>query len=50
MISDGYDIETFLKAIEEKDLSEIISFADREALASWRRAYRQKRGGKTLPS
>lgn len=48
MISDAYDIDTFLRAIEEKDLSEIISFADREALAAWRRAYRQKKGGKTL--
>jgi hypothetical protein len=45
MISDAYDIDTFLKAIQEKDLSEIISFADREALAAWRQAYRQKKGG-----
>ncbi|EFK08902.1 conserved hypothetical protein [delta proteobacterium NaphS2] len=48
MISDTYDIDTFFKAIEKKDLSEIISFADREALAAWRRAYRQKKDGKSL--
>jgi hypothetical protein len=41
MISDDCSIEAFLKAIEEKDLLEIISFADREATAAWRRAYRQ---------
>jgi hypothetical protein len=46
MISDGYNIGTFLKTIEDKDLSEIISFADREALAAWRRAYREKMTGK----
>ena len=44
MISDGYAALTgFLKAIEEKDFSEIISFADKEALAAWRRAYRQNK-------
>ncbi len=42
-VFDGYDIEGFLKAIEGKNLSEIISFADREATAAWRRAYREKR-------
>jgi hypothetical protein len=45
MISDDCSIEAFLKAIEEKDFSEIISFADKEATATWRRAYRQNRGG-----
>ena len=46
MISDTYDIDAFLKAIEEKDLSEIINHADREATAAWRRAYRQHKSGK----
>ncbi len=45
MISDDCSIEAFLKAIEEKDLLEIISFADREATAAWRRAYRQNKCG-----
>ncbi len=43
MLSNGYDIKTFLKATEGKDFSEIISFADQEATAAWRRAYRKKR-------
>ena len=40
--SHGYDIESFLNAVEGKDLAEIISSADREATAAWRRAYRRK--------
>jgi ribosomal protein L12E/L44/L45/RPP1/RPP2 len=43
MISDDCSIEGFLEAIEEKDFSEIISFADKEATAAWRRAYRQSK-------
>ena len=43
MISKDCSIEAFLKVIAEKDLSEIISFADREATAAWRRAYRQNK-------
>jgi hypothetical protein len=46
MISDTYDIDTFFKAIEEKDLLEIINHADREATAAWRHAYRQHKSGK----
>ncbi len=46
MISDTYDIDTFFKAIEEKDLLEIINHADREATAAWRCAYRQHKSGK----
>ena len=38
----GYDIKSFLNAVEGKDLSEIISFADREATAAWRHAYRKR--------
>jgi len=46
MITDSYDIDTFFKAIEEKDLLEIFNHADREATAAWRRAYRQHKSSK----
>ena len=45
MISASYDIKAFIKAIEKKDLSEVISSADLEAIAAWRCAYRQGRCG-----
>ena len=44
MISKDCNIEAFLKAIEEMDLWEIISFADREATSAWQRAYRRHKG------
>ena len=41
MISDSCDIKAFMKAMEEKTLLEIVAFADREAMAAWRRTHRQ---------
>ncbi len=43
MISDSYDINAFMKAMENKNILEIISTADREVTASWRRARRLRR-------
>jgi len=45
MISSSYDIEAFMKAVEKKGFLEIISFADQEATAAWRSAYRQRKSG-----
>ena len=45
MVSKDCSIDDFFKAIEEKDLLEIISFADQEATAAWRRAYRENKYG-----
>jgi len=47
MISGSYDIKAFIKTIERKDLSEIISSADLEATAAWRCAYRRCKCGET---
>ena len=48
LLSSSYDIEAFMKAVEKKDLLEIISFADQEATAAWRSVYRQRRSGQWL--
>ena len=45
MISASYDIKAFIKAVEKKGLSEVISSADLEATAAWRCAYRQCKCG-----
>lgn len=45
MVSNDCNIDAFLRAIEEKDLLEIISFADKEAMAAWRLSYRKNKCG-----
>lgn len=35
-----YDMNVFFKAVEDKDVVEIIFLADQEATAAWRLAYR----------
>lgn len=45
MVSKDCSIDAFIKAIEEKDLLEIICFADKEATAAWRCAYRENKFG-----
>jgi len=47
-ITEAHHIEAFFQAIEGKNLSEIISFADREATAAWRRNYRRHKVGKAV--
>jgi hypothetical protein len=43
MISPAYDFEQFLAAVSEKPVAEIITLADSEAVAAWRRAYQKTR-------
>jgi hypothetical protein len=43
MISPAYDFEQFLSAVSEKPIAELITLADNEAVAAWRRAYQKKR-------
>ncbi len=38
MISDSYDLMTFIEAMRHRSYSEILSLAEREILAAWRRA------------
>ena len=43
MISPAYDFEQFLAAVSEKPVAELITLADKEAVAAWRRAYQKTR-------
>ena len=43
MISPAYDFEQFLGAVSEKAVAELITLADNEAVAAWRRAYQKTR-------
>lgn len=49
MISESCDIKEFLDAAKNKDISELILLADREALEAWRMSRRhRKRSGKGM--
>lgn len=47
MISSSCDIKEFLDAAKNKDISELIILADREALEAWRLSRRHKKRNET---
>ena len=43
MISPSYDIDEFIKAIQNKGYLDVICLANQEAIDAWRLSYRQRR-------